>query len=157
MYIPAIGEGNGNPLLYSFLENSMDRGAWWAAVHRVAQGWTQLKRLSRHACTGEGNGHPLQYSAWRIPGTEEPGGLLSVGLNRVRHDWSTLAAAAYSYYDFINCFGFVCVGLVCVCVCVYVCFPPREVPLVFVVDYLFLSFCSHIPIMILLIVLGLFV
>ena len=32
------GEGNGNPLQYSFLENSMDRGAWWAIVHRVAKG-----------------------------------------------------------------------------------------------------------------------
>ena len=39
------GEGNGSPLQYSFLENPMDRGAWWAAVHRVAQSWTRLKRL----------------------------------------------------------------------------------------------------------------
>ena len=31
------GEGNGNPLQYSCLENSMDRGAWWATVHRVAK------------------------------------------------------------------------------------------------------------------------
>ena len=35
---------------------------------------------------GEGNGNPLQYSCWRIPGTEEPGGLQSMGLQRVRHD-----------------------------------------------------------------------
>ena len=34
------GEGNDNPLQYSFLENSMDRGAWWATVHGVAQSWT---------------------------------------------------------------------------------------------------------------------
>ena len=34
------GEGNGNPLQYSCLENSMDRGAWWATIHRVAQSWT---------------------------------------------------------------------------------------------------------------------
>ena len=40
------GEGNGNPLQYSCLENPMDRGAWRAAVFRVAQSWTQLKRLS---------------------------------------------------------------------------------------------------------------
>ena len=38
-----LGEGNGNPLQYSCLENPVDRGAWWAAVHRVAQSWTQLK------------------------------------------------------------------------------------------------------------------
>ena len=32
------GEGNGNPLQHSFMENSMDRGAWWAAVHGVTKG-----------------------------------------------------------------------------------------------------------------------
>ena len=45
--IPGLGrsfeEGNGNPLHYSCLENPMDRGAWWATVHGVAQSWTQLK------------------------------------------------------------------------------------------------------------------
>ena len=40
------GEGNGNPLQYSCLENPMDGGAWWAAVYGVAQSWTQLTRLS---------------------------------------------------------------------------------------------------------------
>ena len=42
------GEGNGNPLQYSCLENPMDRGAWWAIVHRVAKSRTQLKQLSMH-------------------------------------------------------------------------------------------------------------
>ena len=37
-----IGEGNGTPLQYSCLENPMDRGAWWAAVHGVAKSWTGL-------------------------------------------------------------------------------------------------------------------
>ena len=36
------GGGNGNPLQYSYLENSMDRGAWGATVHGVAKTWTQL-------------------------------------------------------------------------------------------------------------------
>ena len=36
------GEGNGNPLQYSCLENRMDRGAWWATVHEVSKSWTQL-------------------------------------------------------------------------------------------------------------------
>ena len=36
------GEANGNPLLYSCLENSMDRGAWWATVHEVTKSWTWL-------------------------------------------------------------------------------------------------------------------
>ena len=40
------GEGNGNPLQYSRLENPMDRGAWWAAVYGVAQSQIQVKRLS---------------------------------------------------------------------------------------------------------------
>ena len=38
----APGEGNGNPLQYSCLENPMDGGAWWATVHGVAKSWTQL-------------------------------------------------------------------------------------------------------------------
>jgi len=41
-----IGEENGNPLQYSGLENPMDRGVWWAAVHGVAQSRTRLKQLS---------------------------------------------------------------------------------------------------------------
>ena len=41
------GVGNGNPLQYSCLENSMDRGAWWAMVHRVAKSQTRLKQLSK--------------------------------------------------------------------------------------------------------------
>ena len=36
------GEGNGNPLQYSCLENPMDGGAWWATVHRVTKSWTRL-------------------------------------------------------------------------------------------------------------------
>ncbi|CAI9161391.1 unnamed protein product [Rangifer tarandus platyrhynchus] len=62
-----FGEGNGSPLQYSCLENSVDKGAWWAAVHGVAKSWTQLKRLSMHACIGEGNGNPLQYSCLENP------------------------------------------------------------------------------------------
>ena len=41
-----IGEGNGNPLQCSCLENPRDRGAWWAAIYGVAQSWTRLKQLS---------------------------------------------------------------------------------------------------------------
>ena len=44
--LPCTGEGNGNPLQCSCLENPRDGGAWWAAVYGVAQSWTQLKRLS---------------------------------------------------------------------------------------------------------------
>ena len=45
--LSCIGEGNGNPLQCSFLENPRDGGAWWAAVYGVAQSRTRLKRLSR--------------------------------------------------------------------------------------------------------------
>ena len=41
--LSCIGEGSGNPLQYSCLENPRDRGAWWAAVYGVAQSWTRLK------------------------------------------------------------------------------------------------------------------
>ena len=44
--LSCMGEGNGNPLQCSCLENPSDEGAWWAAVYGVAQSWTQLKRLS---------------------------------------------------------------------------------------------------------------
>ena len=130
--LSCIGEGNGNPLQCSCLENPRDGGVWWAAVYGIAQSWTRLKRLSNSEI-GEGNGTPLQYSclenpmdrvawkavvhgvaegqtrlsdftftfhfhalekemathssvlAWRIPGTGEPGGLLSMGSHRVGH------------------------------------------------------------------------
>ena len=40
------GGGNGNPLQYSCLKNPMDRGAWWATIHRVAKSWIRLKDLA---------------------------------------------------------------------------------------------------------------
>jgi len=74
----ALGEGNGTPLQYSCLENPVDRGAWWAAVHRIAQSQTGPKRLSMHALEKEMATHS-SILAWRIPGKEEPGGLPSMG------------------------------------------------------------------------------
>jgi len=41
--LPFIRGGHDNPLQYSYLENPMDRGAWWAAAHGVAKSWTRLK------------------------------------------------------------------------------------------------------------------
>ena len=80
------GEGNRNPLQYPCLENTVDRGAWWAAAHRVAQSRTRLNRLSMHACVGEGKATHSIILAWRFLGTEEPDGLPSMGSHRVRHD-----------------------------------------------------------------------
>ena len=90
-------EGSGTPLQCSCLENPMDGGAWWAAVHGVANSRTRLSdftftfhlhTLEKEMATHSG------VLAWRIPGTGEPGGLPSVGSHRVGHDWSDLAAAA---------------------------------------------------------------
>ena len=51
--IPGLGRspggGHGNPLQYSYLENPMDRGVWWATVHTATKSWTWLKRLGTHA------------------------------------------------------------------------------------------------------------
>ena len=83
-----LGEGKGNPLQCSCLENPRDSGIWWAAVYGVAQSRTRLKRLSSQ-----------QVNIWRrkwqptpifLPGeslwTEEPGGLQSTEAQRVGHD-----------------------------------------------------------------------
>ena len=92
------GEGNGTPLQYSRLENPMDGGAWWAAVHGVAKGRTRLSDFTFtfhfHALEKKMATHS-NVLAWRIPGMGEPGELSSMGLHRVGHDWSDLAAAAY--------------------------------------------------------------
>ena len=77
----------------------MDGGAWWAAVHGVTKSQTRLSDFTFtfhfHALEKEMATHS-GVLAWRIPGTAEPGGLLSAGSHRVRHDWSDLAAAAVS-------------------------------------------------------------
>ena len=91
---PQLGEGNGNPLQCSCLENPVDRGAWRAAVHRVTQSRTWLKWLSLHGALEKEMATHSSILAWRIPGTEEPGRLLSMGSHRAGHDWDDLAAAA---------------------------------------------------------------
>ena len=91
------GGGNGNPIQYSCLENPMDRGTWWAAVRGVTKSQTQLSyftfTLHFHALEKEMATHS-SILAWRIPGMGETSGLPSMGLHRVGHHWSDLAAAA---------------------------------------------------------------
>ena len=83
------GEGNGSPLQYSCLENPMNGGAWWAAVHGVNESQTQLSDFTFtfhfHALERETATHS-SVLAWRIPGTGKPGGLPSIGSRRVGHD-----------------------------------------------------------------------
>ena len=92
-----LEEGNGTPLQYSCLENPMDGGAWWAAVHGVTKSRTRLSNFTFTfhfpALEKEMAPHSSVF-AWRIPGKAEPGGLPSVGSHRVGHDWRDLAAAA---------------------------------------------------------------
>ena len=91
------GEGNGSPLQYSCLENPMDRGTWWAAVHGVAKSQTRLSDFTFtfhfHALEKEMATHS-SVLAWRIPGMGEPGWLLSMGSHRAGYNRSDLAAAA---------------------------------------------------------------
>ena len=97
LYIHLNRGGNGTPLQYSCLENPIDGGAWWDPVHGVAKSRARLSDFTFtfhfHALEKEMATHS-SVLAWRIPGREEPSGLLSVGSHRVRHDWSDLAAAA---------------------------------------------------------------
>ena len=81
-----VAEGNGNPLQYSCLENPVDRGAWGLlsiGSHRVRHDLSDLACL--HALEKEMATHS-SILAWRIPGTEEPHGLPSMGSHRVGHD-----------------------------------------------------------------------
>ena len=99
--LSCIGEENGNPLQCSCLENPRDGGAWWAAVHGVAQSWTRLKRLSSSSRVSRvflaswfsprclsawgtytvhtTHWNPLQYSCLENPMDEEPCRLQSTG------------------------------------------------------------------------------
>ena len=82
----------------------MDGGAWWGAVHGITKSQTWLSDLPFtfhfHALEKEMATHS-SVLAWRIPGTGEPGGLLSMGSHRVGHNWSNLAAAAFSCIAFV--------------------------------------------------------
>ena len=91
-----------HPLQCSCLENLMDRGAWWAAVHGVAKSQTRRSDFTFtfpfHALEKEMATHSSAL-AWRIPGTGEPGGLPSMGLHIVGYHCSDLAAAAAAGRD----------------------------------------------------------
>ena len=87
--LSCFGEGNGNPLQYSCLENPRDGGAWWAAVHGVAKSQTRLSNFiftfHFHAMEKEMATHS-SVLAWRIPGTGSLVGCPSMGSHRVGND-----------------------------------------------------------------------
>ena len=94
---------HGTPLQYSCLENPMDGGAWWAAVHGVVKSRTRLSDFTFHfhALEKEMATHS-SVLAWRIPGTGELGGLPSMGSQRVGHNRRDLAATLLK--DFLKLF-----------------------------------------------------
>ena len=85
----ASGQPKEPPLQHSCLENPVDRGAWWAAVHGVAKSRARLSDFTFtfhfHALEKEMATH-TSVLAWIIPGTGKPGGLPSIGSHRVGHD-----------------------------------------------------------------------
>ena len=91
-----LGEGNGTPLQYSCLENPVDGGAWWAAVHGVAKSRTQLSDFTLffhfHALEQEMATHS-SVLVWRVPGTVACQTALSIGFSRQEH-WNGLPFAS---------------------------------------------------------------
>ena len=115
----------GTPLQYSCLENPMDGGAWWAAVHGVAKlditEWLHF-HLSL-SCIGEGNGNPLQCSCLKNPrdGGAWWAAVYKVAQSQTRLKWLSKKKSAYlfpvswnGYFFFFNHF----IQFVCMCVCV---------------------------------------
>ena len=90
------GGGHDSSLQCSCLENPMDRGAWWAMVHRVAKSWMLLKRLSaQHSCDRQGDSfsipdspHPTPDIHVIIPYTAK--GIVQMGLRKGPRDGETL-------------------------------------------------------------------
>ena len=101
--------GTGNALQYSCLENFIDRGAWWATVHRVAKSWTWLSNWSHPYRTRKG------WNKWtvpsltifrreRLPTLVLPGelhGLCSPWGRRVRHDWANFTGKICSFFPLL--------------------------------------------------------
>ena len=83
------GEGDGTPLQYACLENPMDGGAWWAAVHGVAKSrtWMSDFTFTSLSCIGEGNGDPLQCSCLENP---RDGGAWWAAIYGVAQSWTQL-------------------------------------------------------------------
>ena len=90
-----IGEGNGNPLKCSYLENSIEGGAWWAAVYGVAQSWTRVKQLSSSSSP------PSNFLFWSL-----------VSLAAIsKMFWLHLQGSVRKFNTFCICISSVCVSL----------------------------------------------
>ena len=71
--LSCIGEGNGNPLQGSCLENPRDGGAWWAAVYGVTESQTRLKRLSSSSSSSSNGARCQDLSFFNIQSLLKPG------------------------------------------------------------------------------------
>ena len=90
-------EGNGTPLQYSCLENPMDGGAWWAAVHGVAESDFHFSL----SCIGEGNGNPLQCSCLENPrdGGAWWAAVYGVAQSQTRLKWLSSSSSILYWYS----------------------------------------------------------
>ena len=94
-----IGEGNGTLLQYSCLENPMDGGAWWAAVHGVAKSQIRLSNFTFSlSCIGEGNGNPLQCSCLENPGDKGAWGAAVYGIAQSQTRLKRLSSSSSCIY-----------------------------------------------------------
>ena len=71
LLVKGIGEGNGNPLQYSSLENPRDGGAWWAPIYGVAQSWTRLNQLGSNSSSKDAPSFQTLYSLRSIDSSGE--------------------------------------------------------------------------------------
>ena len=94
--LSCIGEGNGNPLQYSCLENPRDGGAWWSAVYGVAQSRTQLKRLSSSSSSQVEAAAQLRGRVSELSSLACPSGAVESG-HEDSHLGSSLAASEPVY------------------------------------------------------------
>ena len=104
---PPVWRRQWRPLQYSCLENPMDRGAWWAAVHGVARSWDTPEWLHFHfslSCTGEGNGNPLLCSCLENPrdGGAWWAAVYGVAQSRTRLKRLTSSSILQSFYSFFH-------------------------------------------------------
>ena len=98
--LSCIGEGNGNPLPYSCLENPRDGGAWWAAVCGVSQSRTRLKRLSSSSMLG----HSLSECVFEIEFLSITGWLGYVYFEYTKWDWESDRVSGHSHIWFFWAF-----------------------------------------------------
>ena len=109
-FMLSLREGNGTPLQYSCLENPMDGGAWWAAVHGVAKSRTRLSDFTFTfplSCIGEENGNPLKCSCLENP---RDGGawwadVYGVTQSRTRLKWLSSKDSSLKLLDLIQEFS----------------------------------------------------